>query len=97
MQITTRSPGQAFGIEMGPGQVLPLRKDISMLAQLEVRSRTFRAGRAGVLRFSPCRYGGSIRAGPVHEEWQAVKMTNKQHGEKGDPWPGDKASQSPSQ
>ncbi len=33
-QITNKTPGQAFTIEWGLGQVLPLKKDMSMLAQL---------------------------------------------------------------
>ena len=35
-QISTKTPGQAFTMEWGVGQALPLKKDFSMLAQLGV-------------------------------------------------------------
>ena len=35
-QVSNKTPGQAFTIEWGLGQVLPLKKDMSMLAQLGV-------------------------------------------------------------
>ena len=35
-QVSNKTPGQAFTMEWGLGQVLPLKKDLSMLAQLGV-------------------------------------------------------------